>query len=769
MSRISAFTTSSIFGLVGLAVALPAPAMAQDDPATDSENAPIIVTAQRREEKQIDVPITITAIGQDQLKTANIRNLADISKVTPGLRFDNASAFFQPTIRGVGTPVTTSGGGSNVGIYIDGFYSPNPLAADFQLMNVQSIQVLKGPQGTLFGRNTTGGAILVQTADPSTVTAVETKVTVSRFNQVKAQGYATVGLTDDIAVDVEGQYSRGDGWKTNIVTGQEVGDYRNWSVRTGIKAQLSSDVSVLLRYQHNHTNDPNPALVSSYRDPVFGEGQPYYAGPGETTYDPDEIASAYPIFIHNTSDVVQGTIKADLGFADLASYSQYRRERVDSSISLDYNGTPFLALGLPNKNSTWSQEFLLNSKPGGRLQWTTGLFAFSNKDIYVTYIDNFYPTRVRLGGNGTTTQTFAGYIDATYELAPNLFLTGGVRYSHDRVVNAYWNTRYLAPAYTMADGTVVPAPDGIVDVPDISSNHWTPRAVIRYKPDDQSSIYASYTKGYKAEIIDVGGSCENPTGNLFTGPFECNPIKPEKIDAYEVGYKFDNRVVSLDLSAFYYDYRNLQVSLYLQGGQASIINAAKAKIYGIDGQLSVRVTERLRVTAAGAWTHARYTEFNHAPVFTTCNPAAAGLTLADYAPTGVCGNGAAFYLQGTAIGQEPVTLRHTRMQRAPDFTGNAGIHYTADAGGGTLQLSGIAAYSSKVYFGPSGSQFYQKAYATLALRAQWTDETDRFTVAVFGDNVTDKRYKTTVQSGGNGVGANWNEPATYGIEFGYRY
>ena len=128
------------------------------------------MTAQRRSEKMVDVPISITALGAEQLATANVQNLADIQQLTPSLRFDNQIGFFQPTIRGIGTAVTTSGGGSNVGIYINGFYSPNPLAADFQLMNVTDVQVLKGPQGTLFGHNTTGGAILVTTAEPSAET-----------------------------------------------------------------------------------------------------------------------------------------------------------------------------------------------------------------------------------------------------------------------------------------------------------------------------------------------------------------------------------------------------------------------------------------------------------------------------------------------------------------------------------------------------------------------------------------------------------------------
>src|SRR5262249_55867070 len=152
----------------------------------------VIVTAQRRAEKQLDVPITVNTINQEQLKTANLQNLSDITKMAPAVRFDFASGFYQPTIPRGGTALNPAGGGSNVGIYIDGFYSPNSLANDFQLTRIQNIQVLKGPQGTLFGRNTTGGAILVQTAEPSTTQAFEARASYGRFNEFRGQAYGSM-------------------------------------------------------------------------------------------------------------------------------------------------------------------------------------------------------------------------------------------------------------------------------------------------------------------------------------------------------------------------------------------------------------------------------------------------------------------------------------------------------------------------------------------------------------------------------------------------
>lgn len=756
----SFLTSVSLFGVAAAAFALPATAFAQDAAADDTSNGEIVVTAQRRAERSVDVPITVATLSEEALTTANVRELADISKITPGLRFDNNGAFFQPTIRGVGTAVVTSGGGSNVGVYVDGFYSPNPLATNSQLLNVQNIQVLKGPQGTLFGRNTTGGAILISTKEPSTETSGQVRLSYGRFNEFRGQAYATTGLGENLAFDVEGLYSRGDGWQRDISNGRRrVGDYENWSVRVGLKADLGENLSVLIRYQHGENDDPRPLLGATYFNAnpqgvdTITSGAPFnfYPGPGQVTFDPDEVASGTdPEFLRSHSDVVQGTIKADLGFANLTSYSQWRKETMDSSQELDYSGFDVFQLGLPNFNETVSQEFLLTSKPGGRVQWTAGLFYFQNRDTYVTYLDNLplfgFTSRTRQGGSSTLTKSYAAFADVTYELSPQWFLTAGLRYSHDAVEDAYYNNSIFAGGNGFSR----------TYVPSISSNTWTPRAVIRFKPSDRSSIYASYTRGYKAALIDVGGTCQNPTNlpspsNPTGAGFVCNNVQPEKIDAFEVGYKYDDRALSVELSAFYYNYKNLQVSYYL-GGQASITNAARSRIYGLDGQIRYRFDDHFELSAGAAWTHARYVEFVGAPIYRQC--------------PGFCGVANPIDTFFVDISQ---TLRDVPMQRIPEFTGNIAARYTADLGGGKLVLSGNLFYSSKFYAGPSGVQFPQEGYESLSLRAEWTDPSDRYTIGLWGDNVTNSRYRTQVQYGNNGIGANWNKPTTFGIDLGAKF
>ena len=756
-------TINGMVSTVALTAALawsPTAALAQDGAGNTRSDDEIVVTAQRRDEKSLDVPVTVTSLSASALETANVQSLSDIAKITPGLRFDFASGYSQPTIRGVGTAVVSSGAVGNVGIYIDGFYSPNPIATDLQLLKTRSVQVLKGPQGTLFGRNTTGGAILVQTADPSTETSGEAKISYGRYNEVKGQGYATFGLGEKVAIDVEGMYSRGDGFATNIGTNKRVGDYENWSARVGLKAELSDSISVLLRYQHNSIDDPTSTLISGYRDtestpgqvyinPVTGvrtpftitQGSPFFAAPSQFTNSPDQVAwgtqPADQQFFRSKSDIFQGTIKADLGFADLTSYTQYRKEDADSRIEGDYSGVELFDIGLPNDNMTFTQELLFTSKPGTRLQWTAGLFYVKNRDTYRVFFD-FFPalgvsSRSFEFGSSSVSQSIAAYADLTYEVSPKFFITAGARYAHD------WQKDVRSQA---AFSPNVNATQANLDT--VKGDRVTPRVVLRYKPTDEMSLYASYSKGYKAAFLDLGGGTTNRT------------VKPEKIDAFEVGLKFDNRQVALEVAGFYYDYKDLQVSLY-QSGQALIVNAASAKIYGLDAQARFNVSDAFSINLGANIIHARYKDFRNAPIYTPC------LIQQIPADVGACASlGQSFPI----IGQQ---LNDVTMQRAPSFTGNIGARYRADLAGGELQLSGNLYYSSKFFFGPSGIQFPQKGYEVLSLRAQWTDANDRFMVAVYGDNVTNSRYKTGVQYGNNGIGANWSKPVTYGVEFGVKF
>ncbi len=553
-----------------------------------------------------------------------------------------------------------------------------------------------------------------------------------------------------------------------------------------MKAQLGDDVSLLLRYTHTENDDPTTQLVNIYVDKsgtagflekvsaagraIYGATSSqglalshFYFPPSTYATKPGEIALDARTGFTTKIDSIQGTLKTNLGFANLTSFTQYRHDKTPYYGDLDATAIPGFGLFVGVDDKTFSQEFLINSKPGSRLQWSAGLNYFHYKDTWVPVNASFGGAPfIRFGGSSTTTRSYAAFLDATYELSEKLFITVGARYSHDEVANSYFITNPFTFNYFGPTGGIicfvptctVPFPNETqIPVDTLKNNTVTPRFVIRYKPSDDTSIYASYTRGYKAGLLNVGGSSQEP-------------IKPETINAFEAGFKFDNRTFSFEAAGFYYDYKNLQVSSY-QSGAAQIRNAASSEIYGLEAQFRYRASDAFTVYGGAAWTHARYKSFQNAPYYTWCDPAAPAPTPTVPSPMwcvpvalGGAGPGGIIQTSTDASG--------FKMQRSPEFTGNIGASYALDLAGGKTTLSGNFYYTSSFFADPE-QQFKQDGYALLSLRAQWVDPSDRFTVAVYGDNVTNARYESQILFTTLGIGNVWAPPATYGVSLGVKF
>jgi iron complex outermembrane receptor protein len=409
--------------------------------------------------------------------------------------------------------------------------------------------------------------------------------------------------------------------------------------------------------------------------------------------------------------------KVDLGFAELSSYTQYRKESVTDYLDSDYSSASILALSLPEKDRIVSQEFLLNSKGSGPLQYTGGVFLFEHKIDAIVGLaagnNNFLP----FSATGAKTRTYAAFFDETYEVVHNLFLTAGLRISHDEVRDPYYQT--------------TPGVPGILTFqPDYKANKLSPRFVIRYKPTEQSSVYASFTKGYKSAIPDFRSTSGAPY------------LKPENINAYEIGYKFANSVLSADVAAFYYDYKNLQNGYY-RVGETILSNAANSKIKGADGSLKYRVGGGFDLSAAATYLEASYQSYRNAGFFT---------------PSIIGGVFFGFDTSHTA------DVSGNQMARAPKWTTTLGGSYTKDLAGGTLVASANYYHTSTIFFDPA-HQFAQPSYDLLGARLEWTDPSNRYSVAVFGDNITDSKYITQANVGLVAAGKVWGAPATYGVSF----
>lgn len=689
----------------------------------------VLVTAQRRQESAQNVPISIASMNAESLREANVQKLADVGKLTPGLRFDYNANFVQPTIRGIGTAAVTSGGTSNVGIYVDGFYSANPLAADMELVNIRAVDVLKGPQGTLFGRNTTGGAIQITTADPSHEPSAILEAGYGRFDTWSLKGYGTTGLSESVAVDFSASLRSSEGAVNNITPGgpDDPARYENWSIRTGLKWDVSERASLLFRYTRHDIDDATNVSSSV----VEQDGRVWHAGTGAEfwPFPPDGIATDFretslsgdwprPTFRMET-DVFQLTGNYQFDGAILTSYTQYRED--DTATIYDQDGTPypFVYAKFFLFDTTFSQEFILVSDTESRLQWTAGLFYFDYKNTFdpIDY-SVFGAPFAKVSGSSATTETIAGFVDFTYELTNDLFLTAGGRYSRDRFKNSWVDT------VDDFGGVSRTYPS------DITDNTFTPRAVLRYQMDN-ASVYASYTQGYKAPLIDL----VRPGG-----PGE---VDQEKVNAYEIGYKYSAGALAYNVAAWYYDYKDLQVSSYPEG-LARVSNAASAEIYGVEGDIRYHFTPDFDINIGAAWMKAEYDEFEDASRFAPCTDIA------------LCGDSYGLLLPYTydASGE--------KMQRAPEFSANLGARYGQDLAGGRLTLSGSVYHTSKVYF-DQAAQFYEDGYTLLGVRAEWLSPSGRYSIAVHGDNVTNEKYYEQITVNNFAALTTWGMPATWGV------
>jgi iron complex outermembrane receptor protein len=720
-----------LFGQPAVAQSQAASTAGEDSSALES----VTVTAQRRSERLQDVPITVTNMTAEQLANANIKSFTDIQTLAPAVRFDISATELQPTIRGVGTAVVTSGEGANVGIYVDGFYNVNPQALDFQLLNVQSIQVLEGPQGTLFGRNTTAGAILVSSTKPSQTTSAIADVSYGNYATQRYQEYFTTGITENLAVDLAGVFFRGNGYTDNDVNGSDTtGAFKDWMIRAGVKYDPTDEISILFHYLHDDSSDPSALMTNAYS--IGGAAQsPGSVLPGAIVATrPNTVANAAQAYFQNKSDAEQLTVGLDLGVVNLTSYSQFRQDSdafgrlndevtsVPAALYPCATAQPYcepLTLTVPSFERTITQEFLLTSKPGGRLNWTGGLFYMNYKEDETATLSFFGGPDVLVATNGTETVSTAAYFDATYQVLDPLFLTAGVRYSHDEVKNAYF------------EGAT-----GRQYLPTLTGNPVSPRFVLRYSLNSASSAYISFTRAFKSSIYNVGGN-------------QTTPVAPESINAYEVGYKYAAGSLSANLASFFYDYKDLQIANYTTT-QSIVSNAANSRIYGFEAQGQYQVTHDFDVTANGTYLHARYRNYTGAPSYQQCLDAVA------------CGGNYGFQ------NQTSVDLLNQQMMRAPTFAGSVGSRYVIALSRGNLALSANLYYTTKVTLDPTGT-YRQGAYPLLGLRAEWTDPSARLSVALYADNVTDRGYRTEVSATTAAVSELWGHPATYGGEIKYRF
>ncbi|MDF0546108.1 TonB-dependent receptor [Sphingobium sp. H39-3-25] len=680
---------------------------AQDSASIEAAPDEITVTAQKRTEVTENVPISISTIGSDHIGVAGVSNLQELPQMVPGIRVDQLGSNTQPTIRGISSNVGGPGTSANVALYVDGFYQPSQLGDALDFNNIANIQVVKGPQGTLFGRNATGGAIMINTLDPAFKTAVRIDASYASFADARASIYATTGLTDTLAVDLAAYFRDADGFVTNVYNGRHDAYAKHRSIRGKLLFEPTSNLKFLLTVSHSDVKEPGPQVYSLLPD-LAGTAQAPVIAPGSvTTSARKQDAQNTEAIAHTKTTSVYLKSTLDVGGVSLTSYTGYRDENSRQQSDLDGSSATLFVSDWTQYDRTFTQEFNLASAGNGALQWSAGTFYLhSNAGIPQFDLHFCDDCTLVLISSRIKTEAVAGFGDATYHLGGGLYATGGLRYS--------WEKQTYDYAQFGATGGGSQAWHG-----------FSPRAALRYEFSPRTNVYASFNKGFKAGVFSTVSA-------------SLNAVEPEQVKAYEVGFKSAVGSWHFATSAYYYDYTNLQVSSYdLTTGAQLLQNAGSARIKGLEAEVSGRLMPGLSVRANAAYTHGRYRTFEGA-VDTVLLPG------------------------GIGYESVPASASGKTMLRAPAFTANLGADYVMPINFGSLKFSGNLYMTSKIYY-DALNRYSQKAYQVLNLSAEWNAPDNSFGVGVFGKNVTDTHYVNYVDPLSYGILANWGTPASYGV------
>jgi iron complex outermembrane receptor protein len=724
-------TTAAGFGMWGGTASAQSGTVSAESAAGTGQLEEVVVTAQKRAENNQKVPVAVTAFDASALEAANINTAEDLAQLTPGLVMSRGERTLTPYLRGVGSDVNTVGFESSVAVYVDGVYFTRLSPGFLGLSDVERVEVLKGPQGTLFGRNASAGLINVITVDPSlNETTGELTLGYGNYERSTAEGRVSAPLGDKVAASLAFSYGhQGEGYGVNKVTGNKDFFESGYTLRGKLLFQPSDATRILLTgyYMDSDFGDKGntyPGTTQGYETPPFA-GFPPLGNFYDHRADKDG---------RSESQAYGGSLKIeqDVGFATLSSITAYQHVLENQSFDADYLDRPEFVVEASVPQYTITQELQLASPSGDSFQWTTGLFYFQNHGEYppIAFHGLAFPVdEVRLYGEQTA-KSYAAYAQGTFKLTDQLSATLGARYTYDDIA---------------AKGhTVLNIGGNLVDLggpPDDSTtgSRNTFRAALDYQITPDAMVYASFNSGYKA-------------GTYSILPYSPEPAKPELLDAYEVGVKteFFDRKVRLNGAVFYYDIKDPQI-LIIAGNAATVANAESADVKGAELDLEMAVTPELTLRLAGSYVDAKYTKFTNAPALYP-NP----------------NTDPAFPIGGT-LPPTSIDASDTQMIRAPKVQYTASAHYAVETGVGTLSLNADYAYMGDFFWHPD-HVLEQDAYGLLGARAALS-LSNNIDISIWGRNLTDEKYVNFVieQAGPAGYPYTAGPPRTYGATIGYRF
>ncbi|OYY72170.1 MAG: TonB-dependent receptor [Sphingomonas sp. 28-63-12] len=753
---------------VALAALSPVAAKAQTEAASAGPPAAaataegdILVTARRQSERLQDVPIAVTAFSADALTSRSVDTLDQIAKYTPNIRFDGAAALsggnYNATvfIRGVGQNDFAIFSDPGVGFYVDDVYYARSIGSVLDAVDLESVQVLRGPQGTLFGKNTIGGAVLITTGQPD-IHAFSGKVEAiyGSYNRIDVKGYVNIPLiADAVALRISGATINRDGYVRRLIDGGTEGNRNADSIRAKLRIEASSDLTIDIGgdYTRARENSAPSKLIAVANAPGI-TGTPFltnynrFIAPGLGITAPNGLKTLNASFItddpfttyatgRNRNDLdlwgVQGVIRYRIGNAEIKSVTAYRD--LTAGFNRDGDNTPFTFRETVNDDKQWqfSQELQLTGKAiDDRLTYVLGGYYFKEKASDIARADlalGLQPpaaltppyTPAVFIKNYTDNYSYAFFGQASFEIVPGLNIEAGGRYNLDHKVFTSINTRQR---------------DNVEFINVTRAASWssfTPHVGVNYKPTRDVLFYASYSKGFKQ-----GGF----NGRPLASPDEVTAYAPETLDSYEIGIKAEllDHLLTANLAGFHSIYKNIQLTVN-QTPQNFVANAASGRINGFELELVARPVSWFSANASLGYLDARYTAIGQ------------GL-----GPTQVL----------------PITLA-SKFVKTPELTVTAGAEVSHQfAAAGKLALRGDVTVYSEIYQDVANTPLItEPGYVLVNARLSYTLPGAAIQLSAFVTNLTNSLYLAS----GNASGAfglaevSYGRPREWGISASYRF
>ena len=738
----------------------------------DSDDAlpPITVTARRRAEDAQAVPGALSVVSAALIERSYTVNTALLSQLVPSLNYSSANprntAF---TIRGLGSSVvavsqSNDGLEPGVGFYVDQVYHARPATAAFDFTEIEQIEVLRGPQGTLFGKNTTAGAINITTRAPTFTPEANEELSIGENNFVQAKASASLPLVDDkLAFRISGLSTRRDGVIRNVRTGEKLNNIANQAVRgqllftpterfklrliadfTNFKADCCAQVYLRVGQSLRPAARQYPALAAGRN----------YTPPSLNAYDRLTDIDV-PVGVDTNEGGVSAIADWDLGPATLTSVSAWRFWNWDAANDRDYIGLPIqLEQHIPSRQDQYSQELRLASNGDHRISYVAGLYFFRQKitgrpiSIYgpaaaywlIGPTTGANATRVPdslLDGSGTDGRTdfesnsYAAFGEVNWKPVDRLTLTGGLRYTYEEKHGTY--DTFVFGGLATTNTALVNAKLSILRPQSYAASDkdgsLSGRANVAYQLTDGILGYASFARGFKSGGINMSGL---PLNAQNQPTLSTAVVRPERNTTYEAGLKtrlFDRRLI-LNLAGFYTEVRDFQATIVDSTQTVALrgylSNIPKVTVKGVEADATALVTRNLSLRGSLAYAHGEYSRY----------------------PAGPC----PLELQSAAT--TACNLSGQRLSGLPRLAATVGGDYALPVGGsGSIVLHSDTAFRSGYYGDPSLSRFtYIKGYsitnATIGYRSDHGWE-----VAVFARNLFDKNYiqNVTIQAGNSGL------------------